>query len=154
MIMPALLALSIGVFQSTPTFTRVIVKVRHQGPSLPVTLRVRTKENIKDEWQYLKTISYFPKRIRTSPIGRRVSLVIPGNLKKYRQVCSLYSAVPESGQAFQVLFSLESCANLPQPEHRRRLSFLRPVVTQKDPLLSSPLLLVTPAVTHHQISQR
>ena len=154
MMMPALLALSIGVFQSTPSFSRVVVKVRHQGPSLPVTIRVRTKENIKDDWKYLDKISYFPRRIRTSPIGRRVSLVVPGNLKRYRQVCTHYTAVPEPGQAFQVQFSLESCANLPQPKPSNRLSFLRPIVTQKEPLQNSPLLLDIPADTKQQISQR
>ena len=115
MFFPALLALATGVYSLPPqhSFGRVVVQVRHIGPSLPVKVSIRTKQNLDEEWEYFRDLNTYPRIPRTSPLGRRVTISLPpfGELKRYVQVCSLLE--PERIDAAAVAYTaLESCANV------------------------------------------
>jgi hypothetical protein len=145
----SLLALATGIFADPMgmAFGSVRVMVRHQGPPLPFTLHVRTKETKEAEWTYIEQLTYFPVTLLTSPLGRQVRMQLPAGLKTYSQICSRL-APPEQSQAssFRVLLSVQSCANLPKrntgvawdgwaPSTNpgvHALSLLRPVVTPAD----------------------
>ena len=108
-----LLALAASVFSSPmlSAFNRVKVNIVNDGPSLPVTLHIRTREANK-EWYYLET-NYFPRTIRTQPSQTRTVMVsVPKNLKDQTQVCVRHTPVALK-DSFQLLLSYQSCANLP-----------------------------------------
>ena len=81
---------------------------------------VRTKDQATDKvaWQYFDDVKTFPRRTRTSPIGRRITVQLPVGLQKYVQVCSLYTAnnKKEEGNSAVIAMSLESCANVPMKD--------------------------------------
>ena len=115
MFFASLLALATGVYSKPPQhdFGRVVVQVRHPGQSLPVDLSIRTKQTVDGEWKYFRDVKTYPRIPRTSPLGKRVTISLPprAELKRYVQVCSLFSpAKTASGSAAYV--SLESCANV------------------------------------------
>jgi len=111
-----LFALSTGVITDPMglSFGSVRVLVRHKGTPLPFTLHVRTKESRSGEWEYVENLSYFPRRLMSSPIGREIRLRLPSGLKTYSQVCARMGP-PESNPSsgFRVDLSIQSCANLP-----------------------------------------
>lgn len=113
----ALLALATGVIADPMgiAFGSVRVMVRHQGPPLPFTLHIRTKETKRAQWTYIDKLTYFPVVLTTSPVGRQVRVLLPSGLKTYSQICSRLAPPNSSSQSsFQVLLSIQSCANLPR----------------------------------------
>ena len=107
------LALAASVFTSPmlSAFNRVKVNIVNDGPSLPVTLHIRTRE-ADQEWYYLET-NYFPRTIRTQEGQTRTVMVsIPKNLKDQTQVCVRHTPVALK-DSFQLQLSYQSCANLP-----------------------------------------
>ena len=119
MFFSALLALATGVMPLPKHDTgRITVMVKHAGPPQEFTVFLRDRSSRNEEWRVIdEELSYYPKRPRTSPGGRRVTIVKPEGLQKYVQVCSLISPKPDSGSSssFQVLFGLQSCSNLRSP---------------------------------------
>lgn len=108
-----LLGLAVSVFTSPvlSAFDRVKVNIINDGPSLPVTLHIRTRE-VGKEWNYLPT-TYFPTTIRTQAGQTRTVMVsIPKELQEQSQVCVRHTPVA-SGDSFQLQLSYQSCANLP-----------------------------------------
>jgi len=150
--MLALLALSTGVFtdQFGLAFGSVRVVVRHKGPPLPFTFHIRTKETKRGEWEYLddSRLSYYPRRLLTSTGGREYRIKLPIGLKTYSQICSRLGP-PEGSykERFQVLISVQSCANLPSLSQDRasigwgRLSTLAVPVVNIPPLVGSAAAL-------------
>jgi len=119
LVMPALLALSAGVMVNPTALKmgRVKVQVRHNGPPIPYVLEVRTKDRKDGKWEYIDDVTYFPRRPRTSPGGRVTTLTIPPNLKRFAQVCAIHRPDPNSiKSSFRVLYTLESCSNIPEPK--------------------------------------
>ena len=116
MFFSALLALATGVYSQPPqhTFGRVVVRVRHPGPTVPVQLSIRTKQTNNDEWQYFRDVRTYPRIPRTSPTGRRVTVSLPprGELKRFVQVCSLYEPPRINSDQPVAYIALESCANV------------------------------------------
>ena len=117
--LPLILALSTGVFPNETLYSRGRIRatIQHQEGPLPVELVIRTTNNPKpqrEDWVYIKNIKYFPRRVIANPIGRKVSVTLPVGLKKYSQLCSLYtpSKLLDKPDGFRVSFSLESCANV------------------------------------------
>ena len=116
MIFPALLALATGVYSQPPqhNFGRVIVRVRHPGATVPVALSIRTRQTEQDEWRYFRDVNTYPRIPRTSPLGRKVTVSLPpkSELKRYVQVCSLFTPKKINSDQPTAYMSLESCANV------------------------------------------
>lgn len=110
-----LFALSTGVIADPMglSFGSVRVLVRHQGPPLPFTLHVRTKETRSEQWNYVEGLDYYPRRLISSPLGRQVRLRLPTGLKSYSQVCARMEPPEQPSSEFRVDLSIQSCANLP-----------------------------------------
>ena len=102
-----------------------VVNVRHKGPPIEVSIIYRTRETSKDQWEYLDPKSQFPRKVFTTETGRRVVVRDPENLKSQKQVCTRYTPQepkdPEPGATY-FSFVVESCANLPKSQPKRRLS--------------------------------
>jgi hypothetical protein len=116
MFLPTLLALATGVYSLPPShnFGRVVVQVRHPGPTVPVKMSIRTKQVPQDEWTYFRDVNTYPRVPRSSPLGRKVTVTLPpkAQLQRYVQVCSLYEPPRiNSGEPVAYL-ALESCANV------------------------------------------
>ena len=145
--MLSLLALATGVIADPmgTAFGSVRVMVRHQGPPLPFTLHVRTKETKGAEWTYIDKLSHFPVVLTTSPQGRQVRVQLPAGLKQHSQICSRLGP-PASSQAssFQVLLSVQSCANLPKRNQGMAWDGWAPSSNREVHALSSPLPVVSP----------
>lgn len=146
-----LLALSLGLVpnQLGDAFGTVTVLVRHQGTPLPFSIAVRTRDSRNQPWEYIERIQYFPKRLLTSPIGRKVTVRVPVGLKSSSQVCAVHEPEPVAGQSSQVLFSLESCANLPGRNVLGSDSSIKPLILTA-PGWNSLRQKATPADTHSQ----
>ena len=116
MFFASLLALATGVYSKPPQhdFGRVVVQVRHPGKTLPVALSIRTKQTVDDEWKYFRDVKTYPRIPRSSPLGRRVTISLPprSELKRYVQVCSLFTPPKVDSSSPIAYVSLESCANV------------------------------------------
>ena len=149
--MLSLLALATGIIADPMgiAFGSVRVMVRHQGPPLPFTLHIRTKETKGAEWTYIDELTHFPVALKTSPLGRQVRLMLPAGLKAYSQVCSRLGP-PEQPQqsSFQVLLSVQSCANLPKRNTGMAWGGWAPSISPRVHALSLPRPVVTPADTN------
>ncbi len=113
----AILALATGVLplgRINPN--RFVVFVKHAGPPVEFELFIRERSSTLEPWHNLEKIQHYPKRLKTSPSGTRVTVVRPPDLQRYSQICSLIrpGADPASTSSFQVLWGLQSCANLPK----------------------------------------
>lgn len=115
-------ALSTGVFPNEKLYKRGRIKaiIRH-GDNVPVKILLRTtnkRDPKREDWEYIEEVLHFPRRVIANPNGRRITVRLPENLKKFTQLCSLYQpGIDRSAAAgFRVAFSLESCANVYQPE--------------------------------------
>jgi hypothetical protein len=115
MLLSSLLALATGVYSLPPQhrFGRVVIRVRHPGPTRQVKVSIRTKQTLDTEWEYFRDLSTYPRIPRTSPLGRRVTISLPpqGQLKRFTQVCTLLE--PEETTAANVAkIAVQSCANV------------------------------------------
>lgn len=125
-----LFAFSLGIFPGQEATQVVKVVVRDEGPPRPFSFEIRTKEEKSDAtpWEYLpaESLQYFPSRLLTSPPGRVYTVRVPGDLKRYAQICAFTNPgkpqnvvvetnkpIAGSGQ-FSVSLSLRSCQNLPK----------------------------------------
>lgn len=113
-----LVALAVGVIasKSLPSFGVARLMVRHPGKATPFSLVIRTKERKADQWLYIEEVKHFPNRLLTSPIGRKVTISLPSNLKRYSQACAVIAPEVQPGTGFHVAFGLRSCANLPRTD--------------------------------------
>ena len=149
--MLSLLALATGVIADPMgmAFGSVRVMVRHQGPPLPFTLHIRTKETKGAQWSYIDKITHFPVTLTTSPLGRQVRVQLPAGLKTYSQICSrLGPPEPLQASSFRVLLSVQSCANLPKRNTGMAWDGWAPSTNPRVHALSLPLPAVTPVDTN------
>lgn len=115
----ALLAFSLGVLieKGVPNPLVVRTVIRENGAPIDFVVQVRTKAKREDPWEYLAEDRYdvFPSNLKTSAIGRYVTVRLPGSgLKYYTQVCALHTPQADPSQQFQALISLQSCQNVPR----------------------------------------
>lgn len=119
MLLPALLAFSLGIFPPAPNAKVGVIKavIRHEGTPLPFEIQVRTKDDREADWLYVHPDRYevFPGYLKTSASGRLVTIHLPSELQRYSQVCALHTPTPVPGLRFQLLLSLLSCQNVPRP---------------------------------------
>ena len=122
-----LLALALSVLNNpfSAINQTTVVNVRHKGPPVEVSIIYRTRETSEDQWEYLESKYQFPRKVFTTETGTRVVVRDPKDLKSQNQICTRYtppeSKDPKSG-ATSFSFVVESCANLPKAEPRRKLS--------------------------------
>jgi len=105
-----LLALGIGLLPNEYSAFVVRAMVRHPGPPVPFEIVARTRDNSSQPWEPVEGVKYFPLKVKTSPLGRSVTVRLPSTLKKQTQVCAYLP--PPPAQPLQVSVGLLSCANL------------------------------------------
>jgi hypothetical protein len=106
-----LLALAIGLIANPYSDNVVQARVKHAGPPVPASIVIRSKPTRDASWEYVAKPSYTPRRLRTSPLGKQVTVRIPDGLHRFVQVCAVID--PPEPQPYVASFGLQSCANLP-----------------------------------------
>ena len=78
--------------------------IYHPGKPVNVEVRLRSKNKLSDPWTYHENFRHMPKRVKTSPEGRRVFIVMPDDVGDYTQACARLA--PQKSKAISNLSTI------------------------------------------------
>ena len=95
---------------------RFHLMVYHPGKPVPVEIRLRSKNKLADPWTYHENFRHMPKRVKTSPDGRKVFILMPPEVGIYTQVCARLAPSKSQAGSSSASFALQTCANVAMPK--------------------------------------
>ena len=95
---------------------RFYLDIYHPGKPVRVEIRVRSKNKLSESWTYHDDFTHMPKRVKTSPTGRRVFIVLPENIGIYTQACARIAPSKQQQESSSASFGLQACANVAMPK--------------------------------------
>lgn len=94
---------------------RFHVMIYHPGKPANVEIRLRSKNEISEPWVYHENFRHMPKRVKTSPNGRKVFILMPQDVGDYTQVCARLAPPKQQSGSSSASFAVQACANVAMP---------------------------------------
>ena len=94
---------------------RFHLMVYHPGKPVKVEIRLRSKNKLSDPWTYHDDVRHMPKRVKTSPDGRKVFILMPKDIGIYTQACARLAPPKSQEGSSSASFALQACANVALP---------------------------------------
>ena len=95
---------------------RFHLMIYHPGKPTNVEIRLRSKNTLVEPWTYHENFRHMPRRIKTSPDGRKVFILMPKDIGAYTQACARL-APPKQNHLDQATasFAIQACTNVVMP---------------------------------------